>query len=510
MSLLPDKFLSNQKPFFNPLLWGAFILYIFIAGITIANHEMWGDEIHSWNIVKGSTSYTELIQNIRYEGHPPVWYTILWPVSRFTHDTGYIQAVHLVIASLTVFLVLFFSNIPIALRVLIPFGYFFLYEYAVISRNYAGGILLAMSLCVIIHRHFRYKQLLYYVLLFLMTNTHLLAMLLAASIHLYFLLMKYEQKQKFSAIVCHAVIGILVALPSCYFMFPPSDSQMNTQFWVDKWDYHNLTAFIQAPIRSFVPMPAWWSTNFWHTQFLTELKDTHVLLKALYILTALLFVWLAYTILKTNRKSLILFLANFSLSFIVAVLVFPMTSARYAGFLYIGFIVAFWLCCNESVIDKSKKRLMALLLLVQMCGGIFASLTDIQKPFSYAYAVKELAGKVPAGEKVVTDYWAMNVVSAFADKPMYCVDMEKEASFLLWDGSLAAIYKKQYRYTEGIEHYFQKENIHSVYMISTAPPELIYKADTQLNKQYQVQVIEKREGAIEKGGNLYLYHVTSN
>src|SRR6185503_14787340 len=158
-----------------------------------AHHEMWGDEIHSWNIAKGSRGFFGLINNSRYEGHPPAWYVILWSISKFTHNLAYVQAVHLIIASLSVFLILFFSPFPLSTRVLIPFGYFFLFEYAVLSRNYAIGVLLAICICLLIRKKFRYKLILYYVLLFLLSNTHLLAILLAGSLHLYFLLFLNEQ-----------------------------------------------------------------------------------------------------------------------------------------------------------------------------------------------------------------------------------------------------------------------------------------------------------------------------
>ena len=179
--------ISKQTLFTNPLLWGIFILYVIILGFTIAHHELWGDEIHSWNIAKASNSFSDLISNTRYEGHPPVWYIILWSISKFTHNVYYIQLVQGIIACAIVFLILFFSQIPVLAKILIPFGYFFLFEYGVLSRNYAIGILPAFIICVILHKNFRYRIIVYYVLLFLVSNTHLLALLLACSLHLYFL-----------------------------------------------------------------------------------------------------------------------------------------------------------------------------------------------------------------------------------------------------------------------------------------------------------------------------------
>ena len=168
--------------FKNPLLWTAFLLYLFVAGISLVNHEMWADELHSWNIAKGSQRLTDIFRNSRYEGHPPLWYIILWTISRFTHNLVAVQVVHLFIAAVPVFLLLFFSRIPIVTRLLIPFGYYLLFEYSVLSRNYAIAILLASLICMLMRRNVELKNAWYYLLLFLLTNTHLLGALLAGPV----------------------------------------------------------------------------------------------------------------------------------------------------------------------------------------------------------------------------------------------------------------------------------------------------------------------------------------
>src|SRR6266508_2437176 len=90
-------------------LWITFTIYLLVSGYTIVHHELSGDEVHSWNIVKGSARFPDLVHNIRFEGHPPGWYTLLWPLSQLTHDAAAIQVVHWAIASCTAFLIIFYS-----------------------------------------------------------------------------------------------------------------------------------------------------------------------------------------------------------------------------------------------------------------------------------------------------------------------------------------------------------------------------------------------------------------
>src|SRR5688572_5987704 len=262
------------------------------------HHEMWGDEILSWNIAKGSTCYADLIHNTRYEGHPHVWYTIIWSISNFTHNLVFVQMVHWVIAALIVFLVLLFSPMPLLSRVLIPFGYFFLYEYSVLSRNYAIGILLACLICIVIRKEVRYKILVYYLLLLLMSNTHLLALVLAGCIHLYFLLQNIGQRRAAKTIAVHVLAGALVLLPALYFIFPPSDSQLNMQYWINRWNSEQIKALGQAPLRSFIPIPAWWEMHFWNTQFLLDSPNKS---KFVNLVIALIPLTMAFLILYRNR-----------------------------------------------------------------------------------------------------------------------------------------------------------------------------------------------------------------
>jgi hypothetical protein len=493
----------------NPTLWIIYALYIIIAGYKMSHHELWGDEIHSWNIAKGSGSFADLISNIKYEGHPPVWYAVLWAISKFTHNLAYVQIVHLIIAASIVFILLFFSPFPFSTRVLMPFGYYFLFEYAIISRNYAIGVLLAFCICLIIKKTFRYKSSLYYLCLFLMSNTHLLAILLAVSLHLYFLLLNIEQKKKRNIIILHVLFGMLVFLPSLYFIFPPSDSQLNIQFWLNKWNIHQLTAFGQAPLFTFIPIPAWWNYNSWNTQFLIEAKANYSILRGINLFVSVMLLVLAFFILRRNKKAMNLFLVNLLLSFILAITVFTLTLERYAGFLFIGFIAAYWQYCYETPITTKNKYLINAFLIVQLMGGVFIVSKDIGLPFSNAFKVNELLKEVPGNEKTVTDYWAMNAVSAFADRPFYCVDLQKEIFFVNWESDTRILKSRQYRYFEGIKNLFQKERINKVNMFSTASPTKLFRADSLLFESYQVKLFDKREGAIEKEGNLYLYQITS-
>jgi hypothetical protein len=488
------------------LPWLVFVVYLVIAAFTMSHHELWGDELHSWNLAKGSNSFWELMQNRRYEGHPPVWYIILWGITRFTHNPECMQWVHFCIAALVVYLILFRSPWPLMMKILIPFGYYFLYEYTIISRNYSPGLLAGFLLCMVLQKEFRYRLLIYYLLLFIMSYTHLLALILAGCIHLYFLLSAAESKKKLTLILFHCLLGAIIFASALYLIKPPSDSDLSISSWINRWNTSHLLISMQAPLRAFVPLPAWWEYNFWNHPALLELNVHYKAFKIINLLCSLGLVLLGVYVLKKDRKALLFYMVNIA-GTLTAGNIYPLITQRYAGFIFIGFIVALWLYYYKRPLEASKKRLVSLLLVVQLVAGIFIVYKDINLPFSEAYCAKELLHKVPSDAALVTDYWALTALAAYTDKPYYCVDVQQEATFILWGSEMVKMRKNRNRYYNGITNFMQQRGLKEVYMVSTSDTAVLYKIDPKLFTDLKVELIERRTGAIEKWSNLYLYRI---
>ena len=489
------------------LLWLILIAYVVFAAITIAHHEPWGDELHSWNIAKASTGFFNLIHNTRYEGHPPVWYIVMWAIAQFTHNFFYVQMFHLVFAVLVVYIILFYSPFSIATKALIPFGYYFLFEYAVISRNYVIGILAGFLICIVITKEFKYKTLLYYALLLVMSNTHLLAMLLAGSLHLYFLLLNIEEKKKRNTIIFHLLMGAIIFLPAIYFIVPPMDSELGVHDWRERWSVGQFAIDIQAPLRAFVPMPAWWKPySFWNEQFLLNLHERYSFLKVIYPLLALLFIAIGCYLLRKDKKCIILFLANIIVTFVIGN-VLSLNTQRYSGFIFIGFMMAYWLYIKNKPSLRNSNLIINSMLLIQMIAGFFMVFKDINMPFSDSYKVADVLKKVPVNGKVVTDYWTAITINAYTDKPDYCIDIQKAVTFDLWQTDITEIRKYPYRFCRGLDNLFKRENINTAYFVATDPPQIIAKTDSRLFSSFNVKLIYKEEGTMAKWSNLYLYQI---
>jgi len=488
--------------------WVVFFIYIALLSFVFSRHEIWSDELHSWNIAKASTTPANVVYNARYEGHPPVWYIILWSISRLTADMVWMQVAQWLIITAAVFVLIFFSSFPLLTRILIPFGYFFLFEYAVLSRNYAIALLLAFCICLVIRSQLRYKIPLYYVLLFFLANTHLLALILAGSLHLYFLLLNKEKAVKTGMLLLHCLLGLVVLLPTLYFILPPSDSMFTFQEYVSMINIKEQSArILLAPLRSFIPVPAWWEHNFWNTQFLLEAHRQYRPLKWFTLLVSLALPLFAFFVLKGNRKSLVVFIANLAVTLIMAI-VFPLTNVRYIGFIFIGFIVAYWLYNEETLPGRKIRYLVNTLLFIQVIAGIIAISGDIRYPFSNVGYANEMLKEVPAGGRLVTDFLGADVLSAYnTGKAFYCVELQRELSFTQWKIAYVDIRRIPGFYCKGMKALFKRENLMEAYLITLYSREALSRIDKTLLQAFQLELVDEHGGSIEKWSNLYLYRV---
>jgi hypothetical protein len=117
------------------------ILFACICGFATFFHEMWRDEMQAWLIARDSNGLLALGDAIRPEGHPAIWYLLLYGLTRLTHRPEAMQLLHLAIGTACAFVVARSAPFSRWTRLALCLGYFPVYEYGVIARNYSIGIL---------------------------------------------------------------------------------------------------------------------------------------------------------------------------------------------------------------------------------------------------------------------------------------------------------------------------------------------------------------------------------
>ncbi|NET56394.1 MAG: hypothetical protein F6K47_09545 [Symploca sp. SIO2E6] len=157
------------------------LIYFCLGLFGLLNHAMWRDELNVWLLVRDSNSLWELFHNLKYEGHPGLWYICLAWLNQFTDNPVIMQMFHLLLATGSVALFVIYSPFTKLQKILFTFGYLPIYEYLLISRNYAIGILLVFAFCALFEqRHKGY--LLLAIILFLMANTNAYCLFIATAL----------------------------------------------------------------------------------------------------------------------------------------------------------------------------------------------------------------------------------------------------------------------------------------------------------------------------------------
>jgi hypothetical protein len=122
-----------------PLAVGAVFL---LQTLLILHHQPFVDEWQALQIAVQSPDLGSLLANLRYEGHPPLWYLLLRAMSDAVGPHRALAATSLGLALTTQCLVLFRSPFPRWLRLLIALSEPILFEYGTVSRSYALGVML--------------------------------------------------------------------------------------------------------------------------------------------------------------------------------------------------------------------------------------------------------------------------------------------------------------------------------------------------------------------------------
>lgn len=135
---------KNNKVFITVV----FSLFLIICSVSIWNHEMWRDEMEVWTATNNS-SLQHILHSTRASGHPAFWYLVVKAVQQITPSPSGMALANLFFIALAVFVLLKYSPFNRLQKVLLCFGYFILYEYGTIARDYGISVFLIFVICAL-------------------------------------------------------------------------------------------------------------------------------------------------------------------------------------------------------------------------------------------------------------------------------------------------------------------------------------------------------------------------
>jgi hypothetical protein len=414
-----------------------FVAFLVLLAVTIARHEMWRDEVQAWMIARSSHSIGDVLHNIRYEGHPALWYLVLFPISKLNRSPETMQVLQFVIAVANVGLVLKYAPFSKLQKALFCGGYYVIFDYGTISRNYSLGFLFVTITCVIASSRHRWPWC--GLPLALLACTSAFSSFVAVGLLLGLIVdevVRHRRDEGAAPLSRVVVAGALtfVALAAAYAEASPRGDAGTYRAWKLSFDSGLAGSSVSAVTRALAPLPklqrAFWSTS---------LFDGHTASVA--VVGVLLFAGIAWSLHRSPGACVIwVSICAFVVLFLYSKIQYG-NASRYNGHIFLGLMAALWLAPTMARIGnaetdvRARRLLWTAILVLQLIAGMFAVGTDIRYPFSDGRRVAgyidrhDLSGAVIIG---VPDRTTLTV-AAYLDRDLYYPNGRRFGQYIVWN-----------------------------------------------------------------------------
>lgn len=366
----------------NKILIPTFLLYAVLIISGTINLEPWADEAQAWLLVRDNSIF-ELLKVLPAEGHPPLWYFLIYPLVKLGMPYYSVKFLTTGVSIISVYIFQFKTRLPLLLKALIPFSYIFLYQYSVFARSYCL-VLLFIAFIISIYPVRHHKPWLFALPIAALFNTHVLVFSFCAGLVILFMI---ETLQKNNLNTNTISVMAFMCLGGGY-LLPYLATHEMVAFFQSK-TANNDIRFIQAIAHS----------------IFAESSLLSVMLLLAFLLT-----------LSSNIKSL--FLAIIGLAGVLYILAFRYEgSDKHAGII---FIILIAICGIAGIYERQQS-----LKIWQRGSYILAFIILLQAPFTCSQLTMDLKD----------DYSASKETAEFiVDNKLY-----KHTIVAYWSGSASAL-----------------------------------------------------------------------
>lgn len=413
------------------------VIFLIAELILVSFHEFWRDEVEDWALTFNSHSVSELFHLTRYDAQGKLWYLLLYEWQFLTSNIASMKILHIILAAISTFVFCYFSPLKRFLNILICFGYFFAYEYSIMSRNY---ILELLFLFLGVGIYLKYKGrhlLLVSICIFLLFQTNVYGIIIG-NLWYGFLIFKLINTQtikpiKLIASISIILLGLFIAI---YFIIPPSDARFNHAVdWRPKYDV--LINTINTIYTAYIPFPQL-KVEFWNTNITDGLPSFQVIQ---FLLSALLLV--AVTKLFYRNKKVLLLFYSATIGLLLFCYFKYFGYQRHHGQLFVLFILCYWLYIGEDKGSASSnghnlgllnKYFVSGILFIHLSVTVVAAYHEINYPFSNAVKVADYLKKEGLDElNMAGDEYTAAAVAGIMDKEIYYPQTKRSGKYMILD-----------------------------------------------------------------------------
>ncbi len=359
--------------------FGALGLWVAVVAFTISYHEKWVDEAQAWLFARDEDLRTLWFHELRYEGTPGLWHTILWVAQHIFHARyGAIGYIGMAGATAGAALLIFKAPFPRILRWPLAFTYFMVYQYAVIARQYTLLPLFAFAAAILFKDRAHPERIT--LMLVLLANVSFHGTILAGCFGLAYLMEAVRSWQKLDKFVRHRYLvcaGVMVITFVFVFIVlkPVSDSAEI----VSKGGLLRLAGVLNQQGQDITVY-----TRF--TAVVSGAFFDYLIPSAIFLLLAA-----AWCLL---RGSLLMFLLPVALEIALYSILYG--SAHHQGTVFLAAITGLWIAWPSedeqrilAIFQRKALQGMIILLLCLCAVNIWDAAVAIQRDYLYPYSGAE-------------------------------------------------------------------------------------------------------------------------
>lgn len=419
----------------NRINFFIFLAYSVLTGILIYNHEIWLDEAHHWLISVNSKSISDLLVNIRYEGHPILWNLILHFAGAIFPSFYTMKVIHFIFALSTSAVIIFYSPFTTLQKILVLSGYFILFEYSVISRNYALGVLLIIISAVLLYKN-KIDLRLFFCLI-LLPQTNLYGLLFSIPLFCFYFpeIFKNIKSNRLTKVYLPSVFYLFSVIIALFFIFPPSDHPLLEKLFHFSTGTIFKSPFIVAMMSLFsfpdLQTIHWWNSNLFVSEF-----------GVFSIVAIVVPIFIYFFLYKVCKQAFWFLFTVFGLITLFTIST-QFISSRYFGYCFIAFLFVlivhhrkiFNVNLQKSTINKMSIFCIYLILVLQSMSGLTAVFNEFNDQFSGSY---KTAGFIKSNgyssfEIAVSPFNSLPPISLYLERNIFSPETNNFESFCRWN-----------------------------------------------------------------------------
>ncbi len=407
------------------------IIYAFITLIAVLHHESWADEVQVWQLCR-YLSISELIQHLQNEGHPSLFYLLIFPLTKISSNIMYMQLLCWISMVFAVFIMFFKSPFGNFTKFAIVTSAGFLYFLPVMARNYAI-IPVLVFLAAILYLKQKEHPILYGTTIALIANTHAIMFGFAFILALLFFYdnifipwKNKEEKIKNSIIISTAIIitGLSTLILQLY----------NTT---------SSNQFITFDDESIYTKAAHVFSHFFFNTYNSNLLGFNLIdITFIYILAALFLGF--FVILFINNKRMFL-ISTFAIGFQFAIYILVYWKLVYATRIFTSFVIlifCMWILILMTDNEKQKKIaniLISIFFILTIYNSLHSYILDLKNNYSSAKSTAEYIVKHFEKNKslFLIDIESCHIALAYyldiKGYELISIMREKPLKYVVWD-----------------------------------------------------------------------------